>query len=90
MLKVNIVIIKQVVMTQEQKIIDEFIQFVAEAGGKVDFEQARYWGLTFLEHKSENNNDILPSVISSKNEYPCPNCQGGGCSTCNGFGTLED
>jgi len=76
-------------MTQKEKIIDEFIQFVAEAGGKVDFEQAKYWGITFLEHEAEKNNDILPNVISSKEEYDCPNCQGNGCPTCNGFGTLS-
>jgi hypothetical protein len=35
-------------MTQKEKIIDEFIQFVAEAGGKTDFEQAKYWGYLML------------------------------------------
>jgi hypothetical protein len=55
-------------MTQKEKIINEFIQFTAEAGGKVDFEQARYWGLTFLEHEDENNNDILLDVKETFDE----------------------
>ncbi len=33
----------------EKEQINKFIQFVAEAGGQVDFEQCNYWGLTYLE-----------------------------------------
>ena len=37
--------------TGKRETIEDFIQFVALAGGEVDLTQARYWGYTYLEQQ---------------------------------------
>ncbi len=51
-------------MTKEE-VIDQFIQFVADAGGEEDFRQARYWGLTFIADCEENSNNVIHDVSLS-------------------------
>jgi len=46
-------------MKNTEKIIDNLIQFVAEAGGEDDFKQVKYWGLTFLEQLESESKKIL-------------------------------
>lgn len=75
LLKTILGAMEEVFIKEEEEVMNRFIQFVAEAGGQVDLDQARYWGLSYVEHLEDgwtsmvNDNEVATRYSIVKRTY---------------------